>query len=282
MKYNASRLTRQRSAFTLIEIMIAIFIFTLILTAVFSIWHGILRGTAAGVKAVQEVQRSRVTMQCLEQALLSARVFTDNMKYYYFVGDKNAISMTCRLPTEFLGMGFASDPNLRMRRVDFYTQPGPGGGDELVMTHVPILIETNLPGIPGSEAYSKVLARDVTRFEIEFKDPKKDEWVTTWDYTNTMPKLVRVTLGLGKEGSSRSPHDLVSRIIAMPGQNISTLQGAMRPGQPGMPGFPPGTQPPGFPPGTQPPGFPPGTQPPNNPFLDSSKWQRTGAQPPRQ
>src|SRR5204863_8082800 len=97
-------------AFTLIEILIAMFIFMLILTAVYSIWHGIIRGTQAGIKAVQEVQRSRMAMHCLEQALLSARVFQDNMKYYYFesggLGKESTLSMTCRLPADFLGMGF--------------------------------------------------------------------------------------------------------------------------------------------------------------------------------
>jgi prepilin-type N-terminal cleavage/methylation domain-containing protein len=257
--YHASR------AFTLLEIMIAMFIFTLILTAIYSIWHGIMKGTAAGVKAVQEVQRSRVTMQCIEQAFLSARVFTDNMKYYYFIGEshgeRSAVSMTCRLPSEFLGMGFASDPNLRMRRVDFYTQPGSSGGDELVMTHVPMLIETNIPGVPGSEAYSKVLARDVTRFEIEYIDPKKGEWITDWEYTNTMPSLVRVTLGLGKQGASSTSHDLVSRIIAMPAQNIGGVQPGMRPGQPGFPGAPGVPQVPGAGPPTRPNPFLPGASP---------------------
>src|SRR3954463_8116608 len=99
-----------QQAFTIIEIMIALFIFAMVLTSIYSIWHGIIRGTASGLKAAAEVQRSRVAMRTLEQALLSARVFTENGRYYYFVangeGEGAGISMTCRLPTDFLGMGF--------------------------------------------------------------------------------------------------------------------------------------------------------------------------------
>src|SRR4051812_692575 len=146
--------------------MIALFIFALVLTAIYSIWHGIVKGTASGLRAAAEVQRSRVAMRTIEQAMLSARVFTENIKWYYFIsdssGDKSAISMTCRLPVDFLGMGFI-DPNLRMRRVDIFTRPSPGGGDELVLSHVPLLLETNsMGGGNGAEPYSIVLARDVS------------------------------------------------------------------------------------------------------------------------
>src|SRR3989440_9548228 len=203
---------RTSQAFTILEIMIALFIFALVLSAIYSIWHGIMKGTASGLKAAAEVQRSRVAMRTIEQAFLSARVFNENIKYYYFIADSrgelSAISMTCRLPSDFLGMGFV-DPNLRMRRVNIFTQAGPDGADELVVSHLPLLLETN---VVGNEPYSIVLARDVSRFELEYVEPRKGEWVKEWTYTNMLPKLVRVTLGLGKLGGSYSgqPQDLVS------------------------------------------------------------------------
>ncbi len=263
MKIFARKTSR---GFTILEIMIAMFIFSLVLTAIYSIWHGIIRGTSSGLKAAAEVQRSRVAMRTLEQALLSARVFTENLRYYYFVsdnqGERGAITMTCRLPTDFLGMGFI-DPNLRMRRVSIFTRPDPEGKDELVLSHVPLLIDTNAP---GGEPYSIVLARDVSRFELEFQDPRTHEWISDWGYTNFLPRLVRVTLGLGKigAGASAQSQDLVSRIIAMPAQNISGVQSGPPPGLPG--GVPPGGLPPGgLPPGGLPPGgLPPGGNPNGN------------------
>jgi len=231
----AQRATR---AFTIIEIMIAMFIFALVLTAIYSIWQGILKGTASGLKAAAEVQRSRVAMRSIEQALLSARVFTENIRYYYFVadnsGERAGITMTCRLPVDFLGMGFM-DPNLRMRRVTINTRPSPEGGDELVLSHYPMLID---PEAPGGKPYSIVLARDVSRFELEFLEPRRGEWVSDWISTNTMPRAVRVTLGLGKlaGNSYGQSQDLVSRIVAMPAQNVAGLQaqppGPIRPPPP--------------------------------------------------
>src|SRR6476660_8215039 len=157
----------RKQAFTILEIMIALFIFALVLTAIYSIWHGIVKGTASGLKAAAEVQRSRVAMRTIEQAFLSARVFNENIKYYYFVADSRGelsdIEMTCRLPSDFLGMGFI-DPNLRMRRVHIFTRAGGDGTDELVISHFPLL----LTNAPGTEPYSIVLARDVSRFELEY------------------------------------------------------------------------------------------------------------------
>jgi type II secretion system protein J len=231
---------RATGAFTIIEIMIAMFIFALVLTAIYSIWHGILKGTASGLKAAAEVQRSRVAMRSIEQALLSARVFTENIKHYYFItdssGEKASIEMTCRLPVDFLGMGYM-DPNLRMRRVKIGTRPSPDGGDELVLSHYPMLID---PEAPGGKPYSIVLARDVSRFELEFLEPRRGEWVSDWISTNTMPRAVRVTLGLGKltGNSFGPPQDLVSRIVAMPAQNVAGLQ-AQPPGPPIRPPPPP-------------------------------------------
>src|SRR3954463_6634708 len=148
-----------QQAFTIIEIMIALFIFAMVLTSIYSIWHGIIKGTASGLKAAREVQRSRVAMRCIEQAFLSARVFQDNIRYYWFIGEgsgeRSSIKMTCRLPSDFLGMGFV-DPNLRMRRVEISTRSG-SEGDELVLSHFPLLVDTEAP---GGEPFSIVLARD--------------------------------------------------------------------------------------------------------------------------
>ena len=110
-----------REAFTLLEVMIAIMIFAMVLTAVYATWIAILRGTQAGVKAAAEVQRSRIAMRALEDAFLSAVMYTENSKYYYFVaessGDMAGVSMVSRLPASFPGVGRYGDQIVR--RVSF-------------------------------------------------------------------------------------------------------------------------------------------------------------------
>lgn len=215
---------RSTDGFTILEVMIAIFIFGLILTAIYSTWFGILKGTKSGTNAAAAVQRSRVAMRCIEDAFLTMTMFNDNLRHYYFVteanGDMSGVSMVSRLPPNFLGIGRYGDQN--MRRISFTTQPAADGNYELIMNQAPMLLATDTGVV---EPYSLVLAKDVTLFKLEFYDLQKSEWFEEWVNTNTLPKLVRVTLGQGKAKSSTyAPQDIVTRVIAIPAQPVMGMQ----------------------------------------------------------
>jgi len=265
-------------AFTIIEIMLAIMIFAMVLTAIYSSWIAILRGTKAGEKAAAEVQRSRIAISAMEDAFNCAVMYVENNKWYYFVadsgGDMAGVSMVSRLPASFPGVGRYGDQIVR--RVSFYTQPGKEGGQELVMSQVPMLLDTNSS---STGPYSLVLARDVSLFSLEFWDMRQNDWVSEWNNTNQLPRMVRITLGLGRVGGNASkPQDLVSRIVALPSISVAGVQSAPGIGYPGAPGLPPGAVPPGsvppggfpggagIPPGGVPPGYQPGFGPGQNPY----------------
>ena len=269
MKITTTSLLRRRRAqraFTIIEVMIAIFIFGLVLTAIYSTWFGILKGTKSGTNAAAAVQRSRIAMRAIEDAFLTMTMFNDNLKQYWFIteanGDFSGVSFVARLPANFPGVGRYGDQIVR--RVTFGTVPSPEGNYDLVMSQAPMLMNTNT-GV--AEAYSLVLAKDITLFTLEYYDLQKGEWYTDWVNTNTLPKLIRITLGQGKsKGSTYAPQDIVTRIVAAAAQPVIGVQtgpplnqaGTNPPGQ-----YPPGQYPPGqYPPGTQ---LPPGMQnpPPN-------------------
>jgi hypothetical protein len=120
-----------------------------------------------------------------------------------------------------------------------------------------------------------VLAKDVTLFRLSLYDQQKGEWMDEWKFTNQLPKLVQVGLGLGKKPGSSDPADLVTTIVSLPANAApGMLQGAGGPmSQPGV--FPPG----GIPPGGLPPGsLPPGVQP-NQPFVQPGFNQSQPFQP---
>ena len=243
-------------AFTIIEIMLAIGIFAMVLTAIYATWTAILRGSKAGMTAAAAVQRARITIRALEDALLTVRMYAENRNWYSFVadtkGDMASLSMVCRLPSSFPGVGRYGDQIVR--RVNFFVRGGANGQNELVMTQIPMLSANEAT----AEPYSLVLAKDVSLFLLDFWDQRANEWATDWKQTNQLPKLVRVSLGLGSTKGSSQPQDVVTRIVAIPslviGREIQMPLGA-----PG-PGVPPNTLPnadPGFVP-------PPGGQPPVN------------------
>lgn len=225
------------SAFTILEIMLAIFVFGLVLTAIYATWMGILKGTKIGLDAAAAVQRSRISMHALEDSLLTAQKFNANLRHYAFLADKQSMSLVARLPASFPGVGRYGDQIVR--RVSFELRPGKDGLHELVMTQVPMLLDVDNSDV---QPYRIVLAKEVSVFDLLFLPHNKDEWVDEWvegPITNDLPRLVQITLGLGQAGNSARPQDVVTRIVALPSMAVMPdLQGFG--GMPrGMGGLPP-------------------------------------------
>ena len=83
----AARQLSTSRAFTLIEILIAMGILTLVMTAIYASWAAVLRASKVGNAAADEVQRMRIARQALEQSLASAVLYASNPRYYSFIAD---------------------------------------------------------------------------------------------------------------------------------------------------------------------------------------------------
>lgn len=211
----SSRFIRRR-AFTLLEIMIAMTIFAVVVTAIYSSWMTIVRGAKAGQNAAVAAQRSRVAMRTIEDALLTAQLSSVNIQHYSFVADTSEpkfawLSFVSRLPASFPGSGLFGD--LVVRRVTFAVEPDADGTNKLIMTQMPLLLVTNSENSP----YPITLARDVSLFVLEFWDPQLNDWTDELLTTNQLPTLVRVSLSIGSSsGPSSRPVEVASRIVAVP------------------------------------------------------------------
>src|SRR5688572_27904144 len=153
-------IARGARAFTILEVMIAIGIFAMVITAIYATWMSIVKGSRAAQKAAASVQRTRIAMNALEAAFRSMQLFESNRTNYLFAadtsGDFAAVTMVTRLSPAIPGFGVHR--GLGVSRITFSVQDNEGSSD-LVMTHAPMLVDTNNPLAP---AYSAVLARDVT------------------------------------------------------------------------------------------------------------------------
>jgi type II secretion system protein J len=216
---DVSRGKGSRRAFTLIEVLIAIGIFGLVMLAIYSSWMAVLRGSKAGLDAAREAQRLRVSMQVIKESLVSVRMFTANAELYAFEadtsGDTAALSFVSSLARSFPRSGRFGD--LNVRRVTYTVEPGPGGTNRLVMRQLPLLLEMDI----DEEENPLVLARDVKLFQLEFWDEMEQDWFDEWTYTNQLPKMVKVTLGLGQSQRAASePNRLITEIIGLPATAI--------------------------------------------------------------
>lgn len=210
--------------FTLLEIMIAMAIFSVVMIAIYSSWASIVRGAKLGQDAAAAAQRSRIAMRTIEDALLTTQLFTENIQHYNFIADTTDpkfawLSLTAQLPGTFPGSGLFGDQTVR--RVTFSIEPEADGTKNLLMTQIPILLVTNADVMP----YPVTLARNVSLFIIEFWDTQLGDWTDELLTTNQLPKMMRVSIGIGEDKP-----EIISRIIATPSIAVpADVQRPLRP-----------------------------------------------------
>ena len=112
-------------AFTLIEIMIAIGILSMVLAAIYSSWTAILRSKKVAIDTTASIQRARISMRILEDSLSSAEIFIRNVPYYAFIaenGSDASLSFVARMSKSFPRSGKFGD--LDVRRLTFSVEAG--------------------------------------------------------------------------------------------------------------------------------------------------------------
>ena len=237
------RLHRRR-AFTLIEIMVAIVIFMLLVSAVYATWVLILKSSRIAQEATSQVQRQRIAIRTIEDSLTCIQSFQASMKYYTFEvenGDKPMLSYVARVPDIFPRNGRFGDFNLR--RLTFTVEPaalaagGANTENDLVLRQTPMLMDID----PDEKSTPLVLARNVKDFVVECWDTNTVDWADEWDDTNSIPSMIRVKLPLGgnvTDTGNNAPTLTITREIAVPS---GTLPSAAQTGSP-LPvnGAPPG------------------------------------------
>lgn len=202
--------------FTLVEILVALAILGMIISAIYATWILILRSSAMAQFVAARAQRERIAVRTVEDALICSESFQASMKYYSFIvinGEEPVLSFTARVPEVFPRNGEFGDINLR--RLNFTLEQGTGEehGKNLVLRQNPILMDMK----EDEKKFPLVLARGVKTFGIDCWDTNKLDWVEQWDNTNAIPPVVRIRLQLDGDANSADATALtVVRLVAMP------------------------------------------------------------------
>jgi hypothetical protein len=214
--------TRHLLAFTLIEILIAIGIFSLVMAAICSSWTAITRASKVGLEAAASVQRARIAVRTLEESLGSVQSFALNPNYYAMLsesGREGSLSFVTHLSKAFPRSGRFGD--MDVRRVTFSVEPAPDYGRQLVMRQCPVVMELDR----DEKEHPVVLAKNVQDFETQFWDPKASDWIDEWKpkLTNELPVMVKVTLKLSRNAQSSQVTDEITRIISLPTSAVQAV-----------------------------------------------------------
>jgi general secretion pathway protein J len=232
---------RSVAGFTLVEILVAMAIFGLVLAAIYASWTAILRASKTGLEAAAQAQRERIAIHTIEDALTTARSFATDLRHYSFVaenGSEATLSFVARLPKSFPRGGKFGD--LDVRRVTFSVESGQGSQRQLVLRQSPIMMEFD----EDEKEHPLVLAKNVKDLLLEFWNADANEWVDEWRQTNSLPKMVKVTLRLENPNQRYSyslQQEEITRIVALPSITVPATWQVPKLSGPGGP--PPGTQP---------------------------------------
>ncbi|HEY1788071.1 MAG TPA: prepilin-type N-terminal cleavage/methylation domain-containing protein [Verrucomicrobiae bacterium] len=224
---SAFRIRKRRGGFTLVEIMLAMAIFTMLMGALYATWVLVIRATTVGKGKAAQLQRERIAMGTLEDSLTCIQSHQASIDYYLFIlqnGDQPELSFTSYLPDNFPRSGefINNSPggmamDYHMRRVTYSLQADDGGkGKDLVLRQNPMLMDMSTV----EQNNPLVLARNVSTFLVECWDTNTMQWDTAWDATNVIPPLVRVTLVFGDVGAG--PAQVVTRLVSFPSTTMPT------------------------------------------------------------
>jgi prepilin-type N-terminal cleavage/methylation domain-containing protein len=226
---SAIRNSQFSRAFTLIEVMVAVAIFAMLVSAVYATWVLILKSSRVAQEAAAQVQRQRIAIRTIEDSLTCIQSFQASMQYYAFGvtnGDHPSLTFVARVPDIFPRNGRFGDFNLR--RLTFTVEPAAtaaGGSDaetDLVLRQNPMLMDMD----PDEQATPLVLARNVKDFVVECWDTNTLDWSDEWDDTNSIPPMIRVKLTLGgnaTDTSSTAPTLSITREIAVPSGTLQRV-----------------------------------------------------------
>jgi type II secretion system protein J len=219
---------RLKSGFTLIEIMVAVAVFSIVLAAIYQTWGAIMRSTQVAQDVAAQAQRQRVALRTIEDSLMAVQSFQASPVYYSFIVENeeaSLLSFTARVPEIFPRNGKFFDPktgrDFSLRRLTFSLEADKDARDgtkDLVLRQNPVLMDMD----QDEQENPLKLVKNVRKFEVDCWDTNKLEWATEWLNTNAIPTMLRVRLVLGANtaAGAGAPDVSVARMFSLPSQTM--------------------------------------------------------------
>jgi general secretion pathway protein J len=218
----STRLHKARKAglgFTLVEVMLAITILSLVIIAVYSTWSAALMAWRRGSNATEVFQRQRIVIDTLTELAQSAVYFAASPTLYAVVGTSKpgwgdsvsfvTASDVALPPSEAIAAG--------MRRVTISMEQDEYGRKYLAIVNAPAVSanESNTTSTTTVQLQAHVLSMDVTGFSVRYLNPGDGAWYDQWEETTLIPSAMEFTVAFGQEGD-RVPPVVVTRAIDLP------------------------------------------------------------------
>ena len=211
-----SRPARSARGFTLVELLVAIVVLSMISVLIYNAFAS-MRRSREGIERVDDRYREgRLAMTRMIRELQSAYISLHAPLNPSLLIQRTAFIATTGTPADRLD--FNSFSNRRLDKnshvsdqceLSYFGSPNP---DLSGVTDLARRISTSLDLDPKKGGRVDVLATDIDLFDLQYLDPLSGNWVDTWDTTQTLtgqparlPVQVRILLVLN--GGSRQGYD---------------------------------------------------------------------------
>ena len=189
--YQVKPFKRQvRAAFTLIELLVALVIFSLAAAMAAGTFWSVMKAWTRGGEMLEQLHYGEFAMEQLVTALRGAAWFPSKPEAFGFWLERDKASWVTS-GTAFLPPDSPLRNGLHRLSVTVDSAAGERG---LVVRAWPHLTED----ADENDAEPWLVCPEAEDFTCEWYDFDVDSWSTDWDETNSLPKLVRVTLKMKK------------------------------------------------------------------------------------
>jgi prepilin-type N-terminal cleavage/methylation domain-containing protein len=223
---------RTPTGFTLLEVLLAVSILGILVTAVYGTWSAGLNSWQRGSEATEAFQRERIVMDALMELTQSAIFFAPSASLYAFVATRNpylgdTISFVTASdvylpPSEAVAAG--------MRRVIISLEQDQYRRTYLAIVNEPALRPNDDPSLAPPQAH--VISMDVSGFHVRYRDPRDETWSDKWEEDQFPPSAVEYTVVFGERGG-RNPPVVVTRAVDIPVAAFVAAGGIPMPGAAG-------------------------------------------------
>ena len=210
-----------QAAFTLLEIMLAVGMLALVVTAVYGTWNVALKAWKRGADVAATFQRQRIVLDTLCELANSLTFFSSPDGLYTVTGDhsENGADSVSFVTASDVLLPQSESLASGMRRVTISLQHDPQTGTFLGLVNEPALGAQN----DAANETLHVLSMDVTGFYVRYRNPTDGVWKDEWQERGIVPSAIEFTLVFGGR-DGRTPPVVVTRAVELP-----AAMGAMGP-----------------------------------------------------
>jgi prepilin-type N-terminal cleavage/methylation domain-containing protein len=183
---------RHRRGFTLIELLVALVIFSLVAAMAAGTFWSVLKAWNRGGELLEQLHYGEFTMEQLVTALRGAAWFPSKPEAFgFWLEDGGSKASWVTSGTAFLPPDSPLQNGLHRLSVQVDSV---GGEQGLVVRAWPHVSEE----IEERNVDAWMACPEVEEFSCEWYDFESEDWSQDWEETNSLPKLVRVTLKMKK------------------------------------------------------------------------------------